>query len=135
MRKKGVHMLFLILSVVGSGIVLGGSPAANAAVQVPPQLAGTWSISVEGGVQHLTLADSQFLFFSPTFPDVPSMGNVAVSGDTITFYASNRCNGTGTYEWSLSDGGLTFVQVPGSNDPCRRAVFLTVGTWTRGGSL
>ena len=54
-----------------------------------------------------------------------------MSGDTITFYSSNRCNGTGTYQWSLSDGRLSFVQVAGSNDPCQRRVFLQAADWTR----
>lgn len=32
-------------------------------------------------------------FFSPDFPDVPAKGAVAVSGDTIPFFSSNRCEG------------------------------------------
>src|SRR5215472_10864226 len=30
----------------------------------------------------------------------PPMGNVSVSGNTITFYSSQTCTGTGTYQWS-----------------------------------
>lgn len=37
--------------------------------------------------------------------------------------------GTGTHEWSLSAGALTFVEASGSNDPCGgRRVFLQFGT-------
>ena len=94
---------------------------------------GRWTIiGPSGGTQFLVLADSRFSFFSPDFPDVPAFGDVAVSGDTITFFSSNRYQGTGTYEWSLSDGDLTFVQAAGSNDPCAgRRTFLQFETWAR----
>ena len=39
----------------------------------------------------------------------------------ITFYSSNYCSGTGTYLWSLSDSGLTFV--PRTSDPVRGRQF------------
>ena len=61
----------------------------------------------------------------------PPMGDVSVSGNTITFYRSQTCSGTGTYQWSLSGGGLTFGQAAGSSDPCPREPILTSGTWTR----
>jgi len=99
--------------------------------QVPPALAGQWSISWHGGTEHLTLADERFMFYFNYPGGVPAMGDVSVSGNTITFYSSNVCTGTGTYDWSLSDGGLTFVQSAGSSDPCQREAVLTSGTWTR----
>lgn len=129
MRK---YPRFLVVGIIVLAIELVTTSAANAKTQVPPELAGTWAIQgPNGGTQFLTLSDSRFRFFSPDFPDVPSRGAVSVSGNLITFYSSNRCNGTGTYEWTLDGGGLTFVQAAGSNDPCSRAAFLTFGTWTR----
>jgi heat shock protein HslJ len=99
--------------------------------QVPPQLAGQWAISWQGGTQYLILADSRFKFlFDYPFGQPPPMGAVSVSGNTITFYSAQYCNGTGTYQWSLSDGSLTFTQVATSNDPCPREAVLTSGTWT-----
>ncbi len=59
------------------------------------------------------------------------MGDGSVSGNTSTFYSSQYCTGIGTYQWSLSDGALTFVQAAGSYDPCPREAVLTSGTWTR----
>jgi hypothetical protein len=122
-------------ALVGSGVA---SPAASEASRVPPQLAGQWEISAvslappyELGTEYLTLADSRFMFFFNNPSGGFAYGEVSVSGNTITFYSSNVCTGTGTYQWSLSDGGLTFVQVAGSNDPCPREVDLTLGTWTR----
>jgi hypothetical protein len=38
------------------------------------------------------------------------MGDVFVSGTKISFYSSEYSTGTGTYQWSLSNGGLTFRQ-------------------------
>jgi hypothetical protein len=131
MRKRRLHLVFLAVSVVASAIVLAASPAASATAQVPPQLAGQWGISWQGGTEYLTLADSRFMFFFNSPGGIPAMGDVSVSGDTITFYSSNYCTGTGTYQWTLSNGGLTFVQVAGSNDPCLREPILTSGTWTR----
>ena len=122
------RLLLLGLSVVSSVVALTAGPAPGATNLVPAELAGTWTRN--SGAQFLTLAGPRFAFFSPDFPDFPAMGAVSVSGNTVTFYSSNRCNGTGTYQWSLSDGRLTFVQVPGSNDPCARAVVLTSAAWT-----
>ena len=132
MRAKRLYLGFLAATVVLSASVMAGPAAASGKNQVPPQLAGQWAIPWSGGTEYLTLADSHFMFFF----DQPSRhavarGAVSVSGNTITFYSSNQCTGTGTYYWSRSDGGLTFVQVPGSFDPCPRAAILTSGTWTR----
>ena len=126
-----------VFAAIAAGAALVGGGVATAS-RVPPQLAGQWEISAvslappyELGTEYLTLADSRFMFFFNRPGGIPPMGEVSVSGNTITFYSSNYCTGTGTYEWSLSDGGLTFVQVAGSNDPCPREVDLTSGTWTR----
>jgi hypothetical protein len=82
---------------------------------------GRWS-------ECLLLADSRFEFFVNNPSGGFAYGEVSVSGNTITFFSSNVCTGTGTYQWSLSDGGLTFIQL--TPDPCRRAEFLPAGTWT-----
>jgi hypothetical protein len=134
-RRKTPLRLFVATTALVSAIALSGSSAAGATDPVPEQLAGQWAILhplPEGGTEYLLLAGSHFTFFhnSPAKHAKPA-GQVSVSGDTITFYSSNECTGTGTYIWSLSDGGLTFVQVPTSSDPCPREALLTLGTWTR----
>lgn len=130
MRRQWVGILVVLAAT--SGLALAGARAATASAQVRRQsFAGTRATSLQGGRQLLTLADSRFSFISPSFPGLPAFGEVSVSGDTITFYSSNRCNGTGTYQWSVSDGTLTFVEVSGSSDPCNRRAALTSGGWTR----
>jgi len=131
MLKRRFYLLFATAAAVLSTLAFAGSPAAHAAVQLPPQLAGQWGIPWSGGTEYLTLADSRFMFFFNHPVGEGAVGDVAVSGNTITFYSSQVCNGTGTYQWSLSGEGLTFVQVAGSSDPCPREPILTSGTWTR----
>jgi len=132
MSKRRLHLLFVVTAaVVLSALAFAGSPAARAAGQMPPQLAGQWAIPWQGGTEYLTLADSRFMFFFNHPGGEPPMGDVSVSGNTITFYRSQTCSGTGTYQWSLSGGGLTFGQAAGSSDPCPREPILTSGTWTR----
>ena len=128
MRTTRLQALILLAAALS----LIGAPAVSAKSEVPPELAGRWTtVGPDGGTQFLVLADSTFSFFSPTAPDAPSQGKVSVSGNTITFFSSNRCQGTGTYVWSLVEGGLPFVEASGSNDPCRRSVFLQFVTWAR----
>ncbi len=130
MRKRRLHPLFLAVAMVLSAIALAGGHAANAANQVPGQLAGLWVLPLgNGDYQDLLLADSRFEFFVNNPSGGFAFGQVSVSGNTITFYSSNRCSGTGTYQWSVTDGGLTFV--PLTSDPCARAAYLPAGTWTR----
>ena len=132
MSKRRLHLLFVVTAaVVLSALAFAGSPAARAADQIPPQLAGQWAIPWQGGTEYLTLADSRFMFFFNHPGGEPPMGDVSVSGNTITFHRSRTCSGTGTYQWSLSGGGLTFGQAAGSSDPCPREPILTSGTWTR----
>jgi hypothetical protein len=122
----------ILLTLVATSISLIGAPVVSGKSQVPPELAGRWTLVGPGGAtEFLVLGDSRFSFFSPDFPDAPSQGAVALSGNAITFFSSNRCQGTGIYQWSLAAGNLTFVQASGSSDPCQRAVFLQFGAWTR----
>src|SRR5439155_17089928 len=115
MRKRRLHLLILAVAMVVSAMALLGGPAASAANQVPGQLAGLWALPLgNGDYQDLLLADSRFEFFVNNPSGGFAFGDVSVSGNTITFYSSNQCSGTGTYQWSVSDGGLTFVQVAGS---------------------
>jgi hypothetical protein len=130
MRKIRLHLLILAVAMALSAIALVGGPAASAANQVPGQLAGLWALPLgNGDYQDLLLADSRFEFFVNNPSGGFAFGDVSVSGDTITFYSSNRCSGTGTYQWSVSNGGLTFV--PLTADPCPRAQYLPAGTGTR----
>jgi hypothetical protein len=133
MRKRRLHLLLVAVSVVLSTVALAGSPAASATNRVPPRLAGAWALPPVfpgAGEQYLILADSRFMFFFHPGP-MPreAYGHVSVSGDTITFFGSNVCTGTGTYRWSRTDGGLAFVRL--TPDPCPRARILPAGTWRR----
>jgi hypothetical protein len=135
MRMKRFFVPLVAAAALCSASVLAASATATATDPVPEQLAGQWAIphpQPEGGTEYLILAGSHFTFFhdSPAKHGNPT-GPVSVSGDTITFSSSDECAGTGTYVWSLSDGGLTFVQASGSSDPCPREALLTLGTWTR----
>src|SRR6516165_4166973 len=128
MSKRRLHLLFVVTAaVVLSALAFAGSPAARAADQVPPQLAGQWAIPWQGGTEYLTLADSRFMFFFNHPGQEPPMGDVSVTGTTITFFSSQTCTGTGTYQWSLGNAGLTFTQAAGSSDPCPREPILTSG--------
>jgi hypothetical protein len=130
MRKRGLHLLILAVAIALSVTALIGGPAASAANHVPGQLAGVWVLPLgNGDYQDLLLADSRFEFFVNNPSGGFAFGDVSVSGNTITFYSSNQCSGTGTYQWSVSDGGLTFVAL--TADPCPRAQYLPAGTWTR----
>jgi hypothetical protein len=129
--SKRRPLLFATPTAALSIFALTGGPAASAAAQIPPQLAGQWAIPWQGGTEYLTLADSRFMFFFNHPGQEPPMGDVSVTGTTITFYSSQTCTGTGTYQWSLSNGALTFTQAAGSSDPCPRQAVLTSGTWTR----
>jgi hypothetical protein len=130
MQKRRLHRLSFVAALLVSAIALVGSPTASATNQVPGELAGVWCLPLSSGDnQCLLLADSRFEFFVNNPSEGFTFGEVSVSGNTITFYSSNRCSGTGTYEWSRSDAGLTFVSL--GYDPCRRAQYLPAGTWTR----
>jgi hypothetical protein len=131
MSTRRLHLLLATATAALSVFALAGGPAASAADQIPPQLAGQWAIPWQGGTEYLTLADSRFMFFFNYPGGEPPMGDVSASGSTITFYSSEYCTGTGTYQWSLSNGGLTFMQAAGSADPCQREAVLASGTWTR----
>src|ERR687885_2378788 len=129
MHKRHFHLLFLGASLLSSVIVLAGSPTASAKNEVPGEVAGMWCLPLSSTEsQCLLLADSRFEFFVNNPSGGFAYGQVSVGGNTITFYSSNACTGTGTYQWSLSDGGLTFIQL--TPDPCRRAALLPAGTWT-----
>ena len=126
-----LKLIGLITTIALFAIPVAGSLAASATQRVPPRPDGQWTIPWLGGTEHLTLGESRFRFFFNHQARFSAHGRLSLSGDKITFRNSNQCTGTGTYEWSLSKAGLTFVQAAGSSDPCPREPVLTSGTWTR----
>ena len=82
----------------------------------------------DGNAEYLILAGTSFTFFYNN-PSGTAVGDVSVTGDTITFSNSNRSSGIGIYQWSVRDGVLTFL--PLNSDPCPRAQYLIGDTWTR----
>jgi hypothetical protein len=111
-------------------LVVGSPAAASATHRVPPRLDGRWAAPWSGGTEHLRLYGTRFKFFFNRRVRFAAKGHVSVTGDMVTFYRSNQCNGTGTYRWSRNKRGLTFVQAPGSSDICPRESILTSTTWT-----
>ena len=135
-KLRARALVVSIITLFALGGSLAAASASSASPALPPQLAGQWGIPwnspTPGGTEFMTLADSHFTFVFNHHLGEGAVGDVSVSGDTITFGPSQVCNGTGTYQWSLSaDDGLTFVQVAGSSDPCQREPILVSGTWTR----
>lgn len=127
-------MLGMLTSVATLGLfatLVAGSPAAASAThRVPPRLDGQWTTPWMGGTEHLKLYGTRFKFFFNRRVRLAAKGHVSVTGHMITFYRSNQCNGTGTYKWSRTKRGLTFVQAPGTSDFCPRGPILTSRTWT-----
>jgi hypothetical protein len=123
----------LVATVALFAIPVAGSLPASASVthRVPPRLTGQWARPWSGGTEHLMLYGSRFRFFYDRYVRFAAHGLVSARDHRITFYASNQCTGTGTYEWSLKKGALKFVQAPGSSDPCPREPIVTSGTWRR----
>jgi hypothetical protein len=127
-------MLGLLTSIATLAVlvllVVGSPAAASATDRVPPRLDDHWATPWSGGTEHLRLYGTRFKFFFDRRVRLAAKGRVSVTGHMITFYKSNQCNGTGTYKWSRSKRGLTFVQAPGSSDFCPREPILTSRTWT-----
>jgi hypothetical protein len=124
-------MLTSVATLALFAMLVAGSPAAASAThQVPPRLDGQWATRWSGGTEHLRLYGTRFKFFFNRRVGLAAKGRVSVTGHMVTFYRSNQCNGTGTYKWSRSKRGLTFVQAPGSSDFCPRKPILTSRTWT-----
>jgi hypothetical protein len=67
--------------------------------------------------------------YSVQAADGTGAGRIFVEGDRITFSNSNRCDGTGTYIWSIEDGRLGFTLE--GEDPCGRVDFLLRATFGR----
>jgi len=124
-------MLTSVATLAVFAMSIAGSPAvASATHHVPPRLDGQWATPWMGGTEHLRLYRTRFKFFFDRRVRLAAQGHVSVTGDMITFYRSNQCNGTGTYRWSRSKRGLTFVQARGSSDFCPREPILISRTWT-----
>ena len=92
----------------------------------PTDLAGTWRRSFEGAPLVLTLHETGY---SVQAAGGAGAGRIFVEGDRITFSDSNRCEGTGTYTWSIEDERLRFTLM--GDDPCARVDFLLRATFGR----
>ena len=114
-------------SVNGStGRSPSAAPAASDEGAAPPELDGTWRRSFEGEPLLLTLHG---MGYSVRAAGGMGAGRIFVEGDRITFSNSNRCDGTGTYIWSIEDGRLGFTLE--GEDPCGRVDFLLRATFGR----
>lgn len=102
------------------------SPASPEAT-APPELAGRWRRSAHGETVYLTLLGNSY---GLQVGSASGGGSIAVDGDRIEFFGSNRCDaGSGSYTWAIEDGRVKFTEV--GEDPCGRADYLPLGTWGR----
>jgi hypothetical protein len=108
-----------------SGSSASPSSAAEAEGAAPPELAGIWRRGYQGELLFLTLDGNGY---AVQVPGESGGGRIFVEGDRITFSNSNRCDGTGTYTWSIEDDRLRFSLI--GEDPCR-ARFLLRGSYGR----
>lgn len=96
----------------------------------PAEMRGVWTLqlSPEETLQ-LVLQRTSYQAGVQGTPETGS-GRISVEGDTIEFYASDRCpqDPGGTYTWVIEDGTLTFKLV--GQDPCGRKGFLDGFSYT-----
>jgi hypothetical protein len=103
-----------------------GASESAAAGAAPSELAGTWRRSFDGQPLLITLDETGYFVQAA---GGAGAGRIFVEGDRITFSDSNRCEGTGTYTWSIEDERLRFTLV--GDDPCGRVDFLLRATFGR----
>lgn len=109
-------------------VAVAGTPAFAAGTSTPPQLEGMWQYTdSDGMVQHLLIDASSIRIF--VSGNDQAVGRLSVSGSIITLYPTNRCDDTGTYQWSVQGGTLTFALL--GKDSCRRSTLLPSVSWTR----
>lgn len=107
---------------------LTATPTSNPTLEtsVPPELAGTWRRSVAGETVDLSLQ----IGYSIQRGFGRGSGRVAVDGDRIEFFASDRCEGAGDYTWTVEGDVLTLTMV--GTDPCSgRSEVLIPGSFRR----
>jgi hypothetical protein len=141
MKKVGATLLFALCASCGG--VASGSPSTHPSVAVtesptatptprlsaPMELQGSWEATISTG-EHVILT------FRPSGYTVnragaQGSGSIDVEGSRITF-ASARCElGSGSYEWAIEGGTLTFTPLE-PRDPCgNRIIFLEDAAYTR----
>ena len=98
----------------------------------PVELSGVWRTNLGTGDQvldnvSLTLSGNQYaLQRGPN----SATGSISVAGDTIAFFASSLCDGTGTYRWVVEGETLTLTVI--DPDPCgNRSLVLDGITYDR----
>jgi hypothetical protein len=123
------HTTRITICSLAATLMLIAAPLTLAAgTEAPSQLDGMWEyVYPDGTIQHVLIDASTIRIF--VNGNDQAAGPLSVSGDTITLYPTNRCDGTGVYQWSVSGGTLRFMLV--SHDPCRRAQLLPSVPWNR----
>lgn len=106
------------------------------ALRAPSELIGTWHTVLGGPQGAQGLSPNVELRIHETRYGISrgpegAAGKLSVEGDRISFYDGDICVGTGTYNWSIAGGELSFVSV--EPDPCGgRADVLDGITYTGG---
>jgi hypothetical protein len=98
----------------------------------PVELSGVWRTNLGTGDQvldnvSLNLSGNQYAI--QRGPN-SGTGSISVDGDTIAFFASSICDGTGTYRWAVEGETLTLTAI--ESDPCgNRSLVLDGITYTK----
>lgn len=95
----------------------------------PAEMRGVWTLEFPEETLQLVLQRTSYQARVQGTTETGS-GRISVEGDTIEFYASDRCaeDPGGTYTWVIEDGTLTFTLV--GQDPCGRKGFLDGFSYT-----
>lgn len=104
------------------------TPVASPA---PAALQGTWSTTLAGSAEKVTLTLGA-TSYQITRPPNQASGTISVTSDRIDFSASSVCSGTGPYRWSITGSSLTFTAI--STDACPgRSEVIAGYTYTKSG--
>lgn len=107
---------------------LEASPSSAPDDQAPEELQGTWQATISTGER--VILEFRASGYTVNRAGAVGSGSISVDGDTITF-SSARCElGTGSYQWAIEDGTLTFTPLE-PRDPCdNRIIFLEDADYT-----
>ena len=114
-RVACVAVVILALGVSSVALAAGGVVGTyTTKVKSPPQLKGTWSLTLtKGGIYKVALNDRAL-----------ARGTYSATATTITLREPAGCGGTGTYAWKKSGKTMTFIRKRESPSCPERAAVL-----------
>lgn len=109
---------FVILALGASSVALAAGGVVGTyttTVKSPPQLKGTWSLTLaKGGIYKVALNGKTL-----------ASGTYSATATTITLREPAGCGGTGTYAWKKSGKTMRFIRKRESASCPERAAVLT----------